>query len=109
MLKVAESIRVGCVRRLGVDLLLGLAGLLLSLAGHLLGLVAGDGADNVVNLARDLVLGALGVALGLGGLDLGLTLGVLLLAGLLPVGRAEGVADGLLDGTSDRVVVTMVQ
>jgi len=94
-------------RRLRVDVLLGLALLLLSLAGHLLVLVAGDGADNVVNLARDLVLGTLGVALGLGGLDLGLALSVLLLTGRLPVSGAEDVADGLLDGTSDRVVVSM--
>lgn len=92
-------------KRLGVDLLLGLASLLAGLALHLLGLVAGDRANDVVDLARDLVLGALGVALGLGGLDLSLALGVLLLASLLPLGGAGGVADGLLDGTSDRVVV----
>lgn len=92
--------------RLG-KLLLGLAGLLLGLALHLLALVTSDGADNVVDLARDLVLGALGVLLGLGGLDLALTLGVLLLAGLLPLGRTESVTDGLLDGTGDRVVVTV--
>ena len=74
--------------RLAVELLLGLALLLLSLAGELLGLVTSDGADDVVKLARDLVAKALGVSLGLGGLDLSLTLGVLLLASRLPVGRA---------------------
>lgn len=92
---------------LRVDLLLGLAGLLLGLAGHLLLLVASDGTDNVVDLAGHLVLGALSVALGLGGLDLGLAFSVLLLASGLPVFGSENVSDGLLDGTSDRVVVSV--
>lgn len=89
-----------------VELLLGLARLLLGLSGHLLRLVAFDGADDVVELAGDLVLGTFSVALGLGGLDFGLALSVLLLTGLLPVDGAGDVADGLLDGTGDRVVVS---
>lgn len=92
---------------LGVDLLLALTLLLLGLAGELLLLVAGDGTNNVVDLAGDLVLGALGVTLSLSGLELSLTLSVLLLTSLLPVGGAGDVADGLLDGTGDGVVVTV--
>lgn len=91
---------------LRVEVLLSLASLLLGLAGELLLFVASDGTDNVVNLAGDLVLGTLDVALSFGGLDLGLALGVLLLAGGLPVFGTENVSDGLLHGTSDRVVVS---
>lgn len=86
---------------------MGLTLLLPGLTGKLLLLVASDGANDVVDLTRDLVLGALGVTLSLGGLVLGLALGVLLLTGLLPFGGAGDVADGLLDGTGDGVVVTV--
>ena len=70
-----------------------------------MGLVTSDSTDDRILLALDTLLGALDVLLALGGLDLGLALGMLLLAGLLPLGGAGDVANGLLDGTSDRVVV----
>ena len=59
--------------------------------------VASDGANGRVLAAADAVLGALDVALRLRGVVLGLALGVLLLPGLLPGGRAGQVADRLYE------------
>jgi hypothetical protein len=62
-----------------VDLLLGLAFVVLNVALRLLGLVSGDGSDNTVFLALYTVGGAFHVTLGLRGFVLCFTGSVLLL------------------------------
>jgi hypothetical protein len=69
-------------------------------------LVAGHGTYYVVLLSDQAIRTTFRIALGFSGSGLGFACGVLLLAGLLPLGRASQVADGLDDGAFGRVKLT---
>jgi len=65
----------------------------------LLGLIAGDRANDSVFLSAKAIHGSLYVSLGLGSLALRLALGVLLFPRLLPGGGTGQTADSIDDGS----------